>query len=263
VTQPPSRLYLLYHELRPRRSDYSYVVETGEFEKQVDLFLKLREKGGPELWPEVTFDDGHISNFEFALPILQSRAIRAWFFITVGWTGRRPGYMGWNELRKLHQAGQVIGAHGWTHTLLTHCSARGLHSELVDARLTLEDKLGAPVTSMSLPGGRYNRHVLTACQQAGYTQIFTSIPRAEPNPTSQTIGRLNVRGDMTLEWIAKLLEPGNHVLYGLERQYRMKATAKSLLGDRLYEKLWAIFNRKEPNTDTGEAAAREDSAHHQ
>ena len=112
------------------------------------------------MWPEVTFDDGHISNFEFALPILQSRAIRAWFFITVGWTGRRPGYMGWNELRKLHQAGHVIGAHGWTHTLLTHCSARRLHSELVDARLTLEDKLGASVTSMSLPGGRYNRHVL-------------------------------------------------------------------------------------------------------
>ena len=37
-----------------------------------------------------------------------------------------------------------------------------------------------PSPAMSLPGGRYNRHVLTACQQAGYTQIFTSIPRAEP-----------------------------------------------------------------------------------
>jgi Polysaccharide deacetylase len=263
VTQPPSRLYLLYHELRPVRSDYSYVVETGEFEKQVDLFLKLRENGGPGLWPEVTFDDGHISNFEFALPILQSRAIRAWFFITVGWTGRRPSYMGWQELRALHQAGQVIGAHGWTHTLLTHCSARGLHSELVDARLTLEDKLGTSITTMSLPGGRYNRHVLTACREAGYTQIFTSVPKAESDPAAQTIGRLNVRGDMSLEWISKLFQPGSKVLSGLERQYRIKATAKSLLGDRLYEKLWAILNRKEPDTNAGEATAREDSAHHQ
>ena len=41
-----------------------------------------------------------------------------------------------------------------------------------------------PSPAMSLPGGRYNRHVLTACQQAGYTQIFTSIPRAEPNPAA-------------------------------------------------------------------------------
>ena len=29
----------------------------------------------------------------------------------------------------------------------------------------------------------------------------------------------------------------------------MKATAKTLLGDRLYEKLWAILNRKEPDSD--------------
>ena len=91
MTQLPDRLYLLYHELRPSRSSYSYVVETEEFEKQANLFLQLRESGGPGLCPEVTFDDGHISNFEFALPILQTHAIRAWFFITVGWTGRRPG----------------------------------------------------------------------------------------------------------------------------------------------------------------------------
>jgi hypothetical protein len=263
VTQSRGRLYLLYHELRPSRSNYSYIVETGDFERQIDLFLKLRESRQSELWPEVTFDDGHISNFEYALPILQSHAIKAWFFVTVGWMGRRPGYMGWQELRALHQAGQQIGAHGWTHTLLTHCSARRLHSELVDARLTLEDKLGTPITTMSLPGGRYNRRVLTACREAGYAQIFTSIPRAEPEPTVSTVGRLNIRGDMSLEWISKLFEPGNKVLLGLERQYQMKAAAKSLLGDRLYAKLWAIFNRQEPETEPEDAAAREDSAHHQ
>jgi len=263
VTQPPSRLYLLYHELRPSRSSYSYALETAEFEKQINLFLKLREDGQSTLWPEITFDDGHISNFEFALPILQAHALEASFFITVGWTGRRAGYMSWQELRALHQAGQQIGAHGWTHTLLTHCSARRLHSELVDARLTLEDKLGTPITTMSLPGGRYNRHVLTACREAGYKQIFTSVPKAEPEPAGLTVGRLNIRGDMSLEWIAKLFQPGSKVLTSLERQYQMKTAAKSLLGDRLYAKLWAILNRQEPETDPEGAAALEDSAHHQ
>jgi len=263
VTQLPSRLYLLYHELRLIRSDYSYVLETQEFEKQIDLFLKLREKGGPALLPEVTFDDGHISNFEFALPVLQSRAIKAWFFITVGWTGQRLGYMGWQELRTLHQAGQIIGAHGWTHTLLTHSSAKELHHELIDARLTLEDKLGTSITTMSLPGGRYNRRVLAACQEAGYTHVFTSIPKAEPEPTGQTVGRLNIRGDMSLEWISKLFQPGSNALSGLERQYQIKAAAKSLLGDRLYAKLWAILNQKEPDIEAGETASSEDSAHHQ
>ena len=153
--------------------------------------------------------------------------------------------MGWKELRALHQAGQHIGTHGWSHTLLTHCSARELHSELVDARLTLEDKLGTSITTMSLPGGRYNKRVLTACRQAGYTKIFTSIPKAETEPSGLTVGRLNIRGDMSLEWISQLFHPGSNVLSGLERQYQMKAAAKSLLGDRLYEKLWAILNRQE------------------
>jgi hypothetical protein len=62
---------------------------------------------------------------------------------------------------------------------------------------------------------------------------------------------LNIRGDMQLGWISDLFQPGSSVLQNLARQYRMKATAKTLLGDRLYEKLWAVLNRKEPDSDDG------------
>jgi peptidoglycan/xylan/chitin deacetylase (PgdA/CDA1 family) len=263
VTQPSDRLYLLYHELRSTRSDYSYVVTAASFEEQIKLFVELRESQSATLRPEITFDDGHISNFELALPILQSYAVPAWFFITVGWTGSRAGYMNWQELRGLHNAGQQIGAHGWSHTLLTHCNPQELRHELADARAALEDNLGAAITTLSLPGGRYNQHVLAACREAGYTQIFTSIPKAEPDSEAATIGRLNIRGDMSLDWLEKLFQPDRKLLSGLERQYKTKAAAKSILGDRLYEKLWAVLNRKEPDTDAGDTAAREDSAHHQ
>jgi Polysaccharide deacetylase len=263
VTQPQENLYLLYHELRPRRSNYSYAVETAAFEKQCDLFLKLRSRKEPGLFPEVTFDDGHVSNFEFALPILHSHAIKAWFFITVGWTGQRPHYMNWQQLRALHEAGQQIGAHGWTHTLLTHCSPAELQKELTEARLTLEDKLGTPITTMSLPGGRANARVIQACRHAGYTQIFTSVPKLEPRPAGAMIGRLNIRGDMTPEWLERLFEPKSSVLSSLGRQHQMKTAAKALLGDSLYEKLWGLVNRQETETNMGDATAREDSAHHQ
>ena len=246
-----SRLYLLYHELRPTPSQYSYLVEPAVFQKHIDLFAQLQTDENPGLWPELTFDDGHGSNFEYALPILQSRNLKARFFITVGWTGQKPGYMGWKELRLLHEAGQTIGAHGWTHKLLTHCTEEELRTELGGARLTLEDKLGTAITTMSLPGGRYNRRVLAACEEAGYTEVYTSIPRAEVAPIGRIVGRLNIRGDMTLEWISSLFQPDSNVLTGLGRQYQLKATAKKLLGDRLYEKLWALLNRKEPDTYEG------------
>jgi peptidoglycan/xylan/chitin deacetylase (PgdA/CDA1 family) len=246
--QSQRRLYLLYHELRPGGSRYSYVIGNDEFEKHLDLLVQLREsKGG--LRPEVTFDDGHLSNYEYALPMLQARNLTAQFFITVGWTGHKPGYMGWDELRALHAAGQSIGAHGWTHTLLTHCSEEGLKTELVRARKTLEDKLGAPITTMSLPGGRYNRGVLAACEAAGYTQVYTSIPRSEPASPGRMVGRLNILGSMTTEWIADLFAPESRMLAGLGRQYKVKTAAKALLGDRLYEKAWSMLNRRESDAD--------------
>ena len=161
--------------------------------------------------------------------------------------------MGWPELQSLHRAGHVIGAHGWTHTLLTHCSERELQTELRDARLTLEDKLGTAITTMSLPGGRYNGRVLAACERAGYREVYTSIPRAESLPLGATVGRLNIRGDMQPEWIAKLFEPGGDLLNSLGKQYGRKEAAKKLLGDKLYAKLWALVNRKEAETDGGDA----------
>jgi peptidoglycan/xylan/chitin deacetylase (PgdA/CDA1 family) len=245
-----SRLFLLYHEVRSGDSEYSYITDSSMFDRHLDLYVRLR--GSKGVWPELTFDDGHISNLDVAAPLLQSHGLTARFFITVGWTGKKPGYMDWPELRLLHQAGHAIGAHGWTHTLLTHCSDQELQTELTQARLTLEDKLGTPITSMSLPGGRYNGRVLAACEQAGYSEIYTSIPRAESLPLGATVGRLNILGDMQPEWIARLFEPDSKLLDSLGKQYGRKETVKRLLGDKLYAKLWALVNRKEAGTDGGD-----------
>jgi peptidoglycan/xylan/chitin deacetylase (PgdA/CDA1 family) len=247
-------LHLLYHELRPSKSNYSYVVSCEDFEKHTELFARLQQAKDCKLRPEITFDDGHISNHEYALPMLQSRGVQARFFITVGWTGQRPGYMDWHHLRALNEAGQLIGAHGWSHTLLTHCTPQALQLELNDARHALEDKLGTPITTMSLPGGRFDRRILAACQEAGYTEVFTSIPRKEAVPLGSTVGRLNIRGDMNLPWIEDLLKPESSVLAKLERQDRIKSAAKSMMGDRLYARVWALLNRQEPETDLDDVA---------
>lgn len=255
MRQPLRRLHLLYHELRLSETRYPYAIDAGLFEKHLDLFVRLRQTKELDLWPELTFDDGHISNFELAAPILQSRGLTARFFITVGWTGHKPGYMGWEQLRSLQKTGQSIGAHGWTHTLLTHCNDRELQTELGKSRLTLEDKLGTSIATMSLPGGRYSRRVLAACAEAGYTQVYTSFPKAEPMPLGATVGRLNIRGDMQTEWIEKLFRPDNNTLSSLGRNYRIKEAAKTLLGDRVYGQLWALVNRGQTQTDgPGEGA---------
>lgn len=240
--QPRASVFFLYHELTRQKADYAYAFTVEEFSSHLELFRSIRSDANA-FWPEITFDDGHISNLDLAVPLLTSVGITAHFFITVGWTGNRQHYMSWQQLAELHRAGHQIGAHGWSHTLLTKCSDTELDRELSSSRLLLEEKLGVPVDTMSLPGGRFNRRVLTACERAGYNHIFTSIPRAETSPSALLLGRVNLRNHASVPWIESLLHPDSNLLRTLARQHRMKETLQRALGDRLYAKLWALLNR--------------------
>ena len=251
-------LYLLYHQLRLGQNDYSYVISPEEFERHCKLFARLQQGRGDTLRPELTFDDGHRSDYEFALPILQRTGLQARFFITAGWTGERTGFMAWSELRELAAGGQQIGAHGMTHKLLTHCSAKELDEELRGARLRLEDGLGQSVSTMSLPGGRSSAAVLQACWDAGYSEVFTSVPRAEPavRAARSPIGRLNVRSSNTTAWLEQVLRPEMRLLSKLERQHQIKSVGRRILGDKLYAVIWSALNRHGGDEQAPEAPAR-------
>ncbi len=250
-------LYLIYHELRPEPSRYTYALACDEFQQHCRLFRQLQQEAPPDhLRPEVTFDDGHASAVQFGLPILQAADMQAHFFITAGWTGQRADCMTVRDLRALQAAGMHLGAHGWSHKLLTACTDAELDVELRGARRSLEDWLGAEITSMSLPGGRFDARVLRACRTAGYTQIFTSAPRATNMERPQaTQGRLNIRGGTPMGSLETLLKPATGVLAKQQRMDTLKTGAKTLLGDRLYARLWSLVNHEEPNAaDPGMAA---------
>ena len=256
-------LHFLYHEIRPAKSDYTYALDLQEFKVQAEFLatsLQAAEKQAASdrlVIPAITFDDGHLSNYEYALPVLKRFGLSAHFFITAGWTGQRAGYMGLPELRALKSAGQQLGAHGWSHKLLTHCDRGELQRELGDARRKLEDGLGVAVTTMSLPGGRFNRRVLAACQDAGYDSIFTSEPttktRTEPKGGGcKLTGRVNLLASSDVGLLRDLLAPESSKLAALGSSYRVQRTVNLLLGDGLYAKVWALANgRQDASPDAG------------
>lgn len=221
---------------------------TAEFEQHLELFRRCQATEGQAV-PRITFDDGHISNAEYAMPMLERTGLRAHFFITAGWISNRPEYMTWAQVRQLHASGHTIGAHGMTHKLLTHCSSAELDTELVAAKSLLEDKLGAPVTTLSLPGGRYNRTVLDASKRAGYLTVFTSEPRMEDHADSLLTGRLNIRSGTDTAWLESLLHPNSSTLRRLTFTSKLKAGAQRAMGDRLYAKAWALLNHADAQAD--------------
>ena len=122
-------LILMYHDVCENFGSVvpghrPYVLNPSDFHRQMDVagstglpVLNVSEWCAPHRPPRalvLTFDDGHVSNHDVALPILVEHWLKATFFIVAGRIGKGET-MGWKQLRTLHAAGMEIGSHTMTH----------------------------------------------------------------------------------------------------------------------------------------------------
>jgi peptidoglycan/xylan/chitin deacetylase (PgdA/CDA1 family) len=140
----------------------------------------------------LTFDDGMLSDYDVAFPILAEKGRRAAFFITTGEVGAK-GRVTWEHLREMAAAGMTLGAHGHTHRFLSELGADEQRNELETSRALIQDKTGVAVRMMSLPGGRFRSDTFAAARAWGYTAVFTSSPHPE-----RTCGGVRVIGRIAL-----------------------------------------------------------------
>lgn len=122
----------------------------------------------------LTFDDGFDDNLHTLVPILDEFGATATVFVVSGWLGRSLPHapasrvLTADEVRELHGHGVEIGGHTASHPDLTTLTFEQAVRELRQARETLEEILGAPVTSTAYPWGRAKAETLRAAEQAGY-----------------------------------------------------------------------------------------------
>lgn len=232
------RCVLAYHEIVPSASRYLYGVSAAQFEEHTALLASSELPAKPAV--EITFDDGHRSNFEVALPLLDRVGLSATFFVLAGCLGSSDQYMTWEHARELTAAGHSVQSHGWSHRLLTQCDDRELDDELVRSKQTLEDRLGIAVDSISAPGGRWDDRVAAACARAGYTHLFHSNPWASPRNLGglSLQGRVMITEKMTANILRKQMQVGGARRAYLSSKYRLKDGVRSLLGDQRYHRLW-------------------------
>ena len=123
----------------------------------------------------LTFDDGWLGSLEIAVPHLAERGFGATFFVTKDFVGR-PGFADPGTLRRASESGMELGVHGTTHRMLSACSPMEIRQELADCKAYLEDITGHAVTSASLPGGDWTRHIADIAKDVGLSLLFTSRP---------------------------------------------------------------------------------------
>jgi peptidoglycan/xylan/chitin deacetylase (PgdA/CDA1 family) len=233
-------LHLLYHSLSQQPRSYSYELSAQSFERHVRLCRELSNGEDGGRMPVFTFDDGHVSNYEYALPILSDLGFSSFFFVTVDWIGT-PQYMTWQQVRTIQSAGHEIGSHTLSHPMLTHCSDEELAKEIGGSKDSLENQLGAPIRSISFPGGRYNRRVVEACEKAGYFRFYTSDPYSRNIGDVSLTGRISVHNSMDLMYMRDLISNNKLLLLRMRASFATKQFAQRLLGDRLYWKLWRLI----------------------
>ncbi|WP_433327042.1 polysaccharide deacetylase family protein [Spirillospora sp. CA-294931] len=208
---------LMYHSVRerPPRETAGLAVSPGAFADQMAL---LHERGFTPVpfsalradVPKpivITFDDGYADFHSEALPVLERFGFTATVFVTTGWladAGReaagRPldAMLTWGQVREAAAHGIEIGGHSHGHPQLDQLRDRALTDELVRSRGLLEDRLGAPATTMAYPFGYSSARVRRAVRDAGYESACAVANRLAPGGDPLAVPRLTVRASTSL-----------------------------------------------------------------
>jgi len=84
----------------------------------------------------------------------------------------------WPQVRAMQQAGVFFGAHTMHHPAVSQLDASALRNELIDSKLLLEQRLGAPVDDFAYPFGKLTDGSGAAQDclgKAGYRSAVTTI----------------------------------------------------------------------------------------
>lgn len=207
---------LMYHAIGDRdpTDSYGLSVACKDFEAQLDLILELGmplvqlADGTPRLfWGDhsksgiaITFDDGYKNNLDGASALIARKM--PFVIYCIASEMDKPQFLSSQDLRDLAKTGYAtIGGHGLTHRRLGDLSSEEQNAELVDSKKRLEDILGEPIHTMSLPHGSLNKVTMELAQRAGFELVATSRPglnkQGRWNPFH--VKRTELRSQHTLE----------------------------------------------------------------
>lgn len=171
------------------REEGRYAVSLSEFERHVreivdsgrravsvrEMYERLRDRGRvPANWVGMTFDDGNLSDYEHARPLLLERGFTGTFFVSVERLGI-PGGLERDMVTAMAREGLDIGSHGMTHRFLTGLSADEEAEEMGRSKTLLEEVCGTEVSFYAPPGGRIGRRGVDTLKRLSYRAVCTSV----------------------------------------------------------------------------------------
>ena len=191
-------IVLCYHRFEDKPGD-SLAMKPADFEVQMQAlkdngitvismedFLAWRrgEKGIPQKAAIISIDDGYLSGYNVAWPILKKFGYPFTMFIYTDYIKGEPKSggqsMSWDQLAEMRDAGVDIEGHTVSHSSLNARKGKTdeeylawLKSEIVGSKELLEKNLGIQIKAFAYPYGLHNQTVRDVVKQAGYEAAFT------------------------------------------------------------------------------------------
>lgn len=202
LANQPAVPILVYHRFGPFRSD-SMTVTTAHFEGQLELlsrhgycvvplrdvvaWLMGKKAAPPPRSIVLTFDDGNLSQYREALPLIQKSRFPVTLFIYPSCISHASYAMTWEQLSNIYAQGYLsIASHTFWHPNFKQEETKRTQAEydaFVDMQLRkskaiLEEHFCHPVDLIAWPFGIYDPYLVERAQPAGYQAGFSIECRA-------------------------------------------------------------------------------------
>lgn len=198
---------LCYHNIEDKGSR-ALTITTEQFRKEMQAlkdhgftvigmqdFLAWRrsEKDIPAKSALITIDDGWLSGYTNAWPILKEFDYPFTLFVYINYIGSGGKSLSWEQLAELRDAGVDIQSHTYSHSNLrtpgggvdrrtaemvrkdvAELGREGwLQKEILGSKQELEKQLGIRVNAIAYPFGIYSKEVMAMVEKAGYEAAFS------------------------------------------------------------------------------------------
>ena len=170
----------------------------------------------------VTFDDGYLSNYEYAYPILKKLNIPATIFVVTSTVGEEPSggkvntpHFNWEQAIEMQNSGVIdIQSHSYSHKNMSLISESVLNDELSFSLRDLNEHIPKEVSIFAYPYGGYNDKTLEKVIEVGYdmqvlvTNVESNLKYLAVNSVNglDKFSRLTVSGDMSVQDLYDMID---------------------------------------------------------